>query len=117
MFQPVLAFRLLSLDNDVWRVGRVLLDHHDVRPFLVDGGAKVNFLLDPQAVFRIAVMVDQFLNVELADNLFGFGRAIFLRHPALEVRFAALVEDFESLDLVIGKDREGVFCTFQNGRI
>ncbi|MGQ0626471.1 MAG: hypothetical protein ACT4PL_00010 [Phycisphaerales bacterium] len=59
-------------------------------------------------------MLDQLVDVQLPDDLLGLGRAYLVRRPALEVGLAALVEDFQGLDLGVRKDRESLVRPFEN---
>ena len=114
LFEPVLALWLLALNDDVGRRRRTLLEDDDVGGLVVDRRAKLNRLLQGDAVLGIAVLAHQLVQVELPDDLFGLGWAGFVAHGAGEVGFAALVEDCDRLQVGIGKHLQAVLRTFEN---
>ena len=56
----------------------------------------------------VTVLAHQLVQVELPDDLFGFGRAGFVAHGTGEVGLAALVQDFDRFQVSIGKDLQAV---------
>ncbi len=97
----VAAFGLLAFDDDIARLRIVLIEDNDVGALFSHRGAKVNAFLDVDSVLGIAVVVDEFAEVELADDLFELGGPVLAGNVALQIWFAPLLYDFQSVDFAL----------------
>lgn len=74
----------------------------------MNGGAELDFGFDGDALLGVAVVVHQLAEVELANDLFGFGLAGLAGDAAGEVGLAIFIEEVEGVDLLGGENAEGV---------
>ena len=114
LFQAVRALRLLAFHDDQGRLRIVLVADENVRRLLVDGGAELDRALYGDAFRRIAVVLHEHSDIELADDFFRLGRAFGSSGKALQVGLAPLQVDFKDVRRARLEDRQGVRRTFQD---